>query len=118
MKNKISSVEIITPNSKELAEFYGTVFGWDIYPPAGSMEYRVMNPNGDNHVMGMVGDPFINNESWVTFYITVDDIDDMLKKVVACGGKVKVPKFTTDTNITLAYFEDAKGHVVGLTERK
>ena len=40
-----------------------------------------------------------------------------MKKVVQNGGKVKVPKFTTDTGFTLAYIEDRNGNIIGLTEK-
>ena len=113
MANPITFVEILSHNSKELADFYSNVFGWEIYPPQGSMEYRVMNPKAENGVTGAVGDPYAG-EDWVTFYVGVSDIDAVIEKVVANGGSVRVPKFTTDTGFTLAIVKDSQGHIIGL----
>ena len=117
MANEVKFFEIIGNNSKELGEFYSKVFDWNILPPAGTIEYSLMDTKGENGVMGAVGSPFINNESWITIYVTVDSIDEIMKKVVQNGGKVKVPKFTTDTGFTLAYIEDRNGNIIGLTEK-
>lgn len=113
--NAITFVEILSPNSKDLAGFYSNVFGWDVYPPQGSMEYRVMNPKAENGVMGAIGDPY-TGENWVAFYVGVEDIEATIEKVVANGGSVKVPKFTTDTGFTQAMVQDSQGHVIGLQQ--
>lgn len=113
MANAITFVEILTPNSAELADFYRSVFDWDVYPPMGSMEYRVMNPKAENGVMGAIGDPY-TGERWVAFYVGVEDIDATIEKVVQNGGSVRVPKFTTDTGFTQAMVQDTQGHVIGL----
>ena len=116
MANQISFVEILAPGSRGLGAFYHDAFGWDVYEPAGSMEYRVMNPNGDNGVMAAIGDPFVDGEAWLCFYVMVDDIDAAVERAVAAGGSVKVPKYATDTGFTLAYVCDPAGHVIGLQQ--
>ena len=115
MANPITFVEILSPNSKELSDFYANVFGWEVYPPQGAMEYRVMNPKAENGVTGAIGDPYAG-ENWVTFYVGVKDIDAVIEKVIANGGSVKVPKFTTDTGFTLAIVRDSQEHVIGLQQ--
>ena len=74
-----------------------------------------MNPKAENGVTGAIGDPYAG-ESWVTFYVGVKDIDAVIEKVIANGGSVKVPKFTTDTGFTLAIVRDSQEHVIGLQQ--
>lgn len=117
MANEVRFFEIIGENSKKLGEFYNKVFEWNVLPPAGSMEYYLMDTKGENGVMGAVGDPFINNQGWIAIHVAVDDIDEIIEKVIENGGKLKVPKFTTDTGFTLAYIEDSNGNIIGLNEK-
>lgn len=117
MKNAITFIEILSKDSKKLVDFYQNVFGWEIYPPQGSMEYRLMNPKADNGIMGAIGDPYAG-EDWTCFYVAVDNIDETIEKVKSNGGLVKVPKFTTDTGFTQAIVADAHGHVIGLQQAK
>ncbi|MNW36537.1 Glyoxalase-like domain protein [compost metagenome] len=118
MANQVSFFEIISKNSVQLGEFYGKTFGWNIIPPQGSMEYRLMDTKGGNGVMGAVGEPIIKEETWLTIYISVDNIDQTLEDVVNNGGKIKAPKFSTDTGFTLAYIEDLSGNIIGITENR
>lgn len=115
MANAITFVELLSPNSRDLAAFYANVFGWDVYPPQGSMEYRVMNPKAENGVMAAIGDPYAG-ENWTAFYVGVADIEETIGKVIENGGSVKVPKFTTDTGFTQAIVQDSQGHIIGLQQ--
>ncbi|MGG4392176.1 hypothetical protein COK01_26820 [Priestia megaterium] len=118
MGNPVTFFEITGKNSKELAKFYSEIFGWNIIPPQGSMEYRIMDTDTQEGIPGAIGDPIGGDDTWLTIYITVPDIDSTLEKIKQNGGKIKIPKFTTDTGFTLAYVEDAFGHTLGITQSK
>lgn len=118
MANYVSFFEIISKDSKKIGEFYSKVFGWNILPPAGSMEYRLMIADKEKGINGAVGDPYANDESWMTIYVSVDNIDEIIASVVENGGEVKIPKFTTDTGFTVAYVKDCNGNILGITENQ
>lgn len=119
MANPITFIEITSKNSKEMVEFYQNVFGWNVYPPAGEMEYRVMNPQSTNHIMAAIADPYSKfQEEWVAFYIGVKSVDETIEEVLNNGGSIVVPKFTTDTGFTQALVKDNRGHVLGIQEQE
>ncbi|WP_144559630.1 VOC family protein [Shouchella miscanthi] len=116
MSNKVNFFEIVSKNSSELSKFYEEVFGWNIIPPQGSMEYRIMLTGDDNTSVGAVADPIVNEETWVTIGVQVDSIEETIKLVESNGGELKVPKFTTDTGFTRAYIKDSAGNIIALDE--
>jgi len=56
------------------------------------------------------------SSGWVTFYISVPDLDATLAKVEAGGGRTLMPKFSPAPDTWLAMFADPEGHVVGLSQ--
>ena len=44
------------------------------------------------------------------------DLPGAVERAVAAGGSVKMPKYATDTDFTLAYVCDPAGHVIGLQQ--
>ena len=119
MANPITFIEITSKNSKEMIDFYQNVFWWNVYPPAGEMEYRVMDPKSPNHMLAAIADPYSKDkEEWVAFYIGVESVNDTIDEVLKNGGSIVVPKFTTDTGFTQALVKDNKGHVLGIQEQQ
>jgi len=53
---------------------------------------------------------------WVTFYVSVPDVDATLAKVQALGGSVVMPKFSPAPDTFLAMFADPEGHVLGISQ--
>jgi predicted enzyme related to lactoylglutathione lyase len=53
---------------------------------------------------------------WVTFYVTVADLDATLARAEELGGTVVAPKFSPAPETWLAMVADAEGHGVGVRE--
>ena len=53
---------------------------------------------------------------WVTFYVSVADLDATLAKAVDLGGSVVAPKFSPAPETWLAMVADPEGHVIGLSQ--
>jgi len=53
---------------------------------------------------------------WVTFYVSVSDVDATLAKAQALGGTIVMPKFSPAPETYLGMFADPEGHVVGLSQ--
>ncbi len=125
--NGIVHFEIPADNIERAKEFYTTIFGWQINKyemgkNSGHEYYGVRTTPVDDKMMpikpgaingGMMkrvnpGQPFMN-------YIHVEDIDKMLKTIVAKGGKICLPKQEIGKSMGwIACFQDTEGNLMGL----
>jgi predicted enzyme related to lactoylglutathione lyase len=114
MANKIVHAEVVGKDGPGLQKFWGEVFGWkqNTNFPGG---YAMTDPAESGIILG-TGPAPDGGSGWVTFYVSVDSIDDVLAKAEALGGKVVMPKFSPAPGNTLAMFADPEGHVVGVSE--
>ena len=55
-----------------------------------------------------------NGKPGVVNYIKVQNIDDIIAKIVEAGGKVVKAKWTEGNHTELAEFEDTEGNLHGL----
>ena len=114
MGNRIVHAEVVGRDGPALQAFWGEVFGWrqNTNFPGG---YAMTDPAESGIILG-TGPAPDGGPGWVTFYVAVDSIDDVLAKVEALGGKTVMPKFSPAPGNTLAMFADPEGHIVGLSE--
>jgi uncharacterized protein len=114
MGNKIVHAEVVGKDGAALHRFWGGVFGWkqktDL--PGG---YAMTDPAESGIVMGTGPSPD-GGAGWVTFYISVPDLDETIARVQAAGGSVVMPKFSPAPETWLAMIADPEGHVVGLSQ--
>ncbi|WP_141586138.1 VOC family protein [Actinomadura sp. WMMA1423] len=88
--------ELVTRDSAAAGKFYRAVFGYELEPMPGGMDYTVLRRAGDGRYVGGVlggsgialggGDDPV--PSWTT-YFAVDDADEAVRKVRAGGGTVE-----------------------------
>jgi len=114
VSNRIVHAEVVGKDGPALQQFYGSVFGWkqNTDLPGG---YAMTDHEDSGIVLGTGPSPD-GGAGWVTFYVSVDDLDDTLEKVQANGGQVVMPKFSPAPETWLAMFADPEGHVVGLSQ--
>lgn len=78
------------PDADAAADFYGTLFGWDLeerLPPSAPGSYRIATIDGrDVGALASSEDP----GAWIT-YIAVDDADAVADRVVELGGTAAEP---------------------------
>jgi len=113
MPNPVVHFEINGRDSERLREFYSGLFGWQMDPMPDLSYTNVMPGEGINGGIGQVDKP---EQSYVTFYIQVDDPQKYLDDAVARGGRVLEPVMEIPGVVTLAVFADPEGHPVGLVK--
>lgn len=114
MANKIVHAEVVGKDGPALHKFWGGVFDWkqNTDLPGG---YAMTDPADSGIVMG-TGPAPDGGAGWVTFYISVPNLDETLARVQAAGGSVVMPKFSPAPETWLAMIADPEGHVVGLSQ--
>ena len=111
---KIVHAEVVGKDGPALHKFWSELFDWqqnrDL--PGG---YAMTDPADSGIVLGTGPSPD-GGSGWVTFYVSVADLDATLARVEALGGSVLMPKFSPAPETWLAMFADPEGHVVGLSQ--
>jgi predicted enzyme related to lactoylglutathione lyase len=106
-------VEISAKDPATSAKFYSELFGWNIMVEP-QMDYHQFKAEGGPGG----GFPKVDGKTMkagdVVNYIAADDIDAMLKKIVAHGGKVLQPKTAIPGYGAYAFFADPSGNRLGL----
>lgn len=114
MANRIVHAEVVGNDGPALHKFWGELFDWkqNTDLPGG----YAMTDAADSGVVLGTGPAPDGSAGWVTFYVSVPDLDATLAKVQALGGTVVMPKFSPAPETWLAMFADPEGHVVGLSQ--
>jgi predicted enzyme related to lactoylglutathione lyase len=111
MRGAVMHWEIAGPDAAALREFYGKMFGWDM-TPAGP-EYTLVAPV-DSGLGGGIMQTRMGMPSYVTVYLTCDDLEATLAEITALGGNTVVPPTAIDADKSFAMFTDPAGNVIGL----
>jgi len=96
--------DVAGPDSAKLKSFYGDNFGWNIDAANG-----IAAPNLNGTIRQDPPETLI--------YLGVSDIDAALKKIVASGGSVALPRTVVPNVVTFALFKDPAGNRMGLVEK-
>jgi hypothetical protein len=110
----------ITADDVARAQKFYKIFDWDIMdadmPGLPSMQYLIAktgegDPGTDGAIMSRQfrPDPTI-------IWISVDDLDEMIRKVNAAGGKVVGEKQTVPGIGDTVYIKDTEGNTVGMIQ--
>jgi predicted enzyme related to lactoylglutathione lyase len=126
LDHTIVHFEIQASNVGKLKTFYEGLFGWKIFKaPMGGMEYWLIHtvPTDEK---GMPLKPGVNGGLFqkapeqegmkAVNYITIESIDESLKKVEKLGGKILVPKQQVPTVGWIAVALDPEGNQFGLLQ--
>jgi hypothetical protein len=111
---KIVHAEVVGKDGAKLQKFYGELFDWkqNTDLPGG---YAMTDHEESGIVLG-TGPAPDGSAGWVTYYVTVADLDGSLSKAESLGGKVVMPKFSPAPETWLAMVADPEGHVIGLSQ--
>jgi predicted enzyme related to lactoylglutathione lyase len=109
--NPVVYFEVMGKDHRALTSFFSGLFGWETRP-AGPANYDFVD-TGDA-VRGGIGSPPEGGPSYVTFYVEVDDLQAMLDKAEALGGRIVMDPTNVAENTDVALFEDPEGHIIGL----
>ena len=128
MDHTIVHFEIPANNVEKLKGFYEKLFGWKIiHSPVEGMDYWVIQtvPTDDKGMPqrpGLNGGMFPRQEGQKDLkpvnYVTVEDIDKYLAKLIELGGKELMPKQQVPTVGFIALVLDPEGNQFGLLQPK
>jgi predicted enzyme related to lactoylglutathione lyase len=108
--------ELMTTDPAAAAEFYGQLFGWTAQSmDMGQGIYRVVKV-GDTSVAGIMGMPpgsAAMPPNWGC-YVTVSDVEEVLAKCSALGGKTLVPPMDVPGVGRMAVLQDPQGAVLSV----
>lgn len=115
MANPVMWFEIAGKNGKELCDFYQTLFEWDVNEEKNGV--HECDPSPEEGIKGIIFPttdeiPFPTH---VTVYISVDDLNEKVKKIESHGGKIIIPpQEIPDGMGSFAWFLDPSGNLLGL----
>lgn len=118
MSNPVMWFEIAGKNADELCEFYRTVFEWEISPEKSGI--YLCETGSDEGIKGHIFPttdemPYTNQ---ITFYISVNDLNEAVKNVKSHGGKILIPPQEIPDNMgSFAMFIDPSGNILGLHQQ-
>ena len=107
--------EIAGRDLEALTSFYGELFGWRV-DAANPMRYGMVDTAADGGIPGGIFAPGEDVE-YVSFYVSVDDLAESLKKAEILGAKVVQPPTPIDGGSTIATVNDPEGHRIGLIQQ-
>ena len=109
---KISYVQIPAADAGESADFYETVFGWNIRRRDGG---RIAFDDTTGEVSGVwLTDRPPSVEPGLLMYMNVEDVQRALEKIVEAGGEIVTPLTPQGEGEAFATFRDPAGNVLGV----
>jgi predicted enzyme related to lactoylglutathione lyase len=108
--------ELMTTDPAAATAFYSKLFGWQTEAMNMGMPYTVVKV-GDSAIGGMMGmppgAPAGMPPTWVP-YVTVKDVDALVKQVVSLGGTVRMPPTDIPTVGRFAVIADPQGAAINV----
>ena len=127
--DKVVHFEIPVDDAARAKEFYGSIFDWELFDMdmGGGNMYTTVTTTPIDEQSRVPTEPGAINGGLMrrtpdtptpVLTISVDAIDEALKKVEAGGGAVVQPRTEIPDMGAFAYFKDSEGNVVGLWETR
>jgi uncharacterized protein len=115
--SRIVHFELPTTDTETSRKFYETVLGWKFEKYPGPMEYWLIS-TGDPKTPGIDGGlgGAANELKGTVNTVDVENIDEVLKKVLANGGQIIMPKDEIPGVGLLAYIREPGGGVLGVIQ--
>ncbi|HSJ51992.1 MAG TPA: VOC family protein [Actinomycetota bacterium] len=122
---KVTHFEIPADDVARAKDFYGSIFGWDLqdYEMEGGTYTIVqtvpVDENQNPTEPGAINGGLMRRTDQTphpVITITVDGIDEALKKIEAAGGTTVTPRTQIPNLGAFAYFQDPEGNTMGLWE--
>jgi Predicted enzyme related to lactoylglutathione lyase len=117
--NRVTHFEIYTENPEAVQPFYRDVFGWTFKKfEGGPIEYWMVTTGDDKEpgINGGLTRPREGQSPGTLNTVPVQSLNQTIKKIEQCGGKICVPKMAIPAIGWLAYAQDPTGIVFGILE--
>jgi len=112
-EGQIVHIEFAANDPDAAAKFYAELFGWKTEPYPGA-EYTTFEPTDAPGGGFAKVDGKLYQAGTVLAYIFTSDIEGMLEKIEAAGGKTLQPRMEIPGMGWFALFSDPTGNTVGL----
>ena len=105
--------QILSKQPAKLAEFYGSIFGWSVWPPD-ALGSRAVQTNTEEGFPGAIWPIPADAKSMVQLFIRVDDVPAYVERVEAGGGKVIFPPQVIPSGDEVSILLDPEGISFGI----
>jgi uncharacterized protein len=117
--SRVVHFEIHADDPQRAANFYQSVFGWQIQKWDGPEDYwlvttgKAPEPGIDGAIVKRMGP--INGDAVIAYVCTVDvpSVDDAVAKITSLGGTIALPKIAIPGVGWVAYTKDTEGNIFG-----
>jgi predicted enzyme related to lactoylglutathione lyase len=126
MGQAVVHFEIAGKDPQKLRSYYGDLFGWE-FDTSGPVSAAISEPknygftdgnttsDGVGIPGGVGGGP--GYDGYVTFYVSVPDVEAALQKAESLGGKRRLgPDEVQETGLVIGHFTDPEGHLIGVVQ--
>lgn len=117
MTNPVIHFEIGVRDLGRMTAFYGDLFGWRLQP-AGPEYCLVMAGDDEAGIGGGLLQTHGDMPSYVTVYVAVDDLTEMLDRAAELGAKTVVDPTTIPGVGQFAMLSDPDGNLIGLMHQE
>ena len=117
--SRVVHFEIYTNDPEAVRPFYEDVFGWKINKfEGGPVEYWVVTTGDDKEpgINGGLTRPRQGQSPGTLNTIAVSSLEQTIKEIEKCGGRICVPKMTIPKVGWLAYAQDPAANVFGILQ--
>jgi len=114
MGNPVVHFEVGAVDAERARRFYADLFDWDIrVDPSG---YGLVDTGSPVGIAGGLLPAPAGRPTWVTFYVSVEDLGKALVRVQELGGRRLMGPQPIGEDMAFAMFTDPDGNVVGLVQ--
>ena len=116
MANPVAWFEVVGQDGTKLRAFYGNLFNWTISESDPDSDYGLVAA-AEKGISGGIGRSQDGGPGHVTFYVEVEDVAAYLARAEELGGHTVAPPMEIEGwNLTIAFFTDPEGHLIGLSK--
>jgi len=105
--------QILSKQPAKLAEFYGSIFGWNVWP-ADALGSRAVETGCGEGIPGGIWQIPVEAHSKVQLFIRVDDVGAYVQRVEAGGGNVVFPPQVIPSGDEVSILQDPEGIPFGI----
>jgi predicted enzyme related to lactoylglutathione lyase len=113
--SSVTHFEIYASEPGKLADFYRSLFGWQLEKAPGIDYWRIQTePSRTNSFNGgLTYRPIPEPRSWV-HYVNVESLDAAIEQVQRLGGQVLRPKTAVPKTAWYAVVQDPEGNIFAM----
>ena len=117
MGNPIVQFQILSKAPDETAQFYSSLFGWQV-DANNPMGYRRIDTGSQEGIQGGVWPAPPQAPNFVQLYVAVEDVRSAVTKAEGLGAKVIIPPTTLPEGDEMAVMLDPQGMAFGVTRTR